>query len=713
MPTKEEIQGMVGAPLERNAKSLATGDGTTDDAAALNTLFNTATERNIVFGKGTYKVNTQVITTTAGARLRITCDPNAKILTNSAFAVATNGIIRIENAAYLEIDGLNFEGNAATTALSKSPTSNANYGIYILNCDVVKIVNCSFTNIVRAALRIEGCDDVWIDRNYVPGTLNYAFDIWSCNRVICTRNIVSGNGLAQSPNALTDDIGQTPGIMFVQCTKVICAMNQITNFRNTATKADGCTTVLYLKNTVSEFGKDGIKVMSYNPSAGVVGNPIGSRCIIAQNTIENFRGWESDGAANINVFECEDVQVVNNTINGGQTMLNSPYENGIFIVNGTGTLVTKRVIVDGNIISACGGPAIQMARVSNTSIRKNKITNYMTRLTASYLGGINIDNSSHLEILDNILFNETAPVQDAMGIRTTICTNVRIKRNKVQLYDYHGIYVQVKQGTSEYLDISDNTINEGENTPMVITGDTVMGTVRVCNIDGNTIINDTLGGDLVEFNMNFITFNLLTMRNHSSIALTSATNALRMHRTGTGGVDKMDMTGFNWAGTATPPLFTYRPTEVFNGVMGRVVLPANVTNNNGTANTIADVTGLSFPVKAGVKYYFRFQIFYTAAATTTGSRWSINGPGITTLHYRSDYTLTTVSRTPNESLTGYNLPAASNATSGTTGSNDAVIEGIIQPSADGTLIARFASEVASSAIVALAGISFVEYKIIT
>lgn len=142
------------------------------------------------------------------------------------------------------------------------------------------------------------------------------------------------------------------------------------------------------------------------------------------------------------------------------------------------------------------------------------------------------------------------------------------------------------------------------------------------------------------------------------------------------------------------------------------VLAANVTNNNGTANTIADVTGLSFPVTAGETYRFRFVIWYTAAATTTGSRWSINGPAITRLGYRSQYSLTATSETVNSGLAAYDLPAASNATSaqaaGSAVANHAIVEGIITAGANGNVIARFASEVASSAITALAG-SYVEY----
>jgi hypothetical protein len=128
-------------------------------------------------------------------------------------------------------------------------------------------------------------------------------------------------------------------------------------------------------------------------------------------------------------------------------------------------------------------------------------------------------------------------------------------------------------------------------------------------------------------------------------------------------------------------------------VLNTVVLASPVVNNNGTANT--------FSVTAGQTYWFEFVIPYTSAATTTGSRWAINGPTITTLSLRSEYTLTATTTTIN-CATAYDIPAASNASSLTTG-NVATMWGLITPSANGTVIARFASEVLSSAITALAG----------
>jgi hypothetical protein len=143
----------------------------------------------------------------------------------------------------------------------------------------------------------------------------------------------------------------------------------------------------------------------------------------------------------------------------------------------------------------------------------------------------------------------------------------------------------------------------------------------------------------------------------------------------------------------------------------KVILQNDVTNNNAVANTMQDVTTLGFPVTAGVTYDFEFNIWYTSAAATTGSRWGLAGPATTLLRYRSEYTLTATARTFNEGLNAYNVPASSNATSVVlaNGWNLAVIKGQITPSENGTVTARFASEISNSAVIAKAK-SWVEYK---
>ena len=136
-----------------------------------------------------------------------------------------------------------------------------------------------------------------------------------------------------------------------------------------------------------------------------------------------------------------------------------------------------------------------------------------------------------------------------------------------------------------------------------------------------------------------------------------------------------------------------------------VVLGSDVINNNGVANTIADVTGLSASFLANKMYYFKFVIYFTAAATTTGSRWGVNASAglATNLSLTSEYSLTTTTTTRNANVQAFDSPAASSATSAATGNNLAVLEGYFIPTADCTFIARFASEVLSSAITAKAG----------
>ena len=132
-----------------------------------------------------------------------------------------------------------------------------------------------------------------------------------------------------------------------------------------------------------------------------------------------------------------------------------------------------------------------------------------------------------------------------------------------------------------------------------------------------------------------------------------------------------------------------------------VVLSADTSNTSAVANTLKGCGNLSFPVVAGTTYRFRALIAYTSAITTTGSRWTITGPSATFLHYKSTYCLTATTLTTNFA-TAYSIPSASNASSLANG-NIATIEGIVKPSANGTIQVSFASEVLSSAITARAG----------
>lgn len=247
---------------------------------------------------------------------------------------------------------------------------------------------------------------------------------------------------------------------------------------------------------------------------------------------------------------------------------------------------------------------------------------------------------------------------------------------------------------ASYRDITTTTYLAGKNTaltngttPVVLCGSPAASTQRV--IDFISVFNSDTASKIVTIRFN------------------DGTNIRRLFVTTLGVGEKLEYTdskGFCvFTNSGAVKTSINQGTSPISDSVNVVVLNADVTNNNAVANTMQDVTGLSFPVTAGLTYWFRVTVDYTAAATTTGSRWSINGPTFSRLSYRSVYSLTTTSNTTNTGLTAYDLPAASNTSSAATGGNNAVIEGFIIPSADGTLVVRFASEVASSAIVAKAG----------
>lgn len=137
------------------------------------------------------------------------------------------------------------------------------------------------------------------------------------------------------------------------------------------------------------------------------------------------------------------------------------------------------------------------------------------------------------------------------------------------------------------------------------------------------------------------------------------------------------------------------------------IITADV-NNSGSANTINDITGLSFSITAGETYWFRFQIQFVTNINTTGSRWSINGPAGTMNYYSVFPSSNTAAPSTNIGLSTADLPSASqNGTVGALGT--VVIEGFYNATANGTVIGRFASEVGTADSVTAKAGSLVQY----
>lgn len=256
--------------------------------------------------------------------------------------------------------------------------------------------------------------------------------------------------------------------------------------------------------------------------------------------------------------------------------------------------------------------------------------------------------------------------------------------------------ITVVTGSATTVDVHVSWMDKGEKFPRGQGGslDTAITTAATTEIVPRPDTYATRVVTSIAIRNKDTTSNLVTVK-HNGVNAAGVATSVELYKVTLAGGDVLAYgEGYGWATTPAPTV----------GVLATTTITQDVANADASANTIADVTGLSFSVLAGKKYWFRFRIAYTSAATTTGARWSINGPAApTTLNYKSEYTLDATSQTVNFA-TAYDIPAAANASSLTVG-NVALIEGFITPSVDGTVIARFASEVTVSAITALAGSS--------
>jgi hypothetical protein len=237
-----------------------------------------------------------------------------------------------------------------------------------------------------------------------------------------------------------------------------------------------------------------------------------------------------------------------------------------------------------------------------------------------------------------------------------------------------------------------NIFNGKENSLTFSSGLTRIGnTINVNTTQNiNTLSNLTTDG-LIK-----------TIDGNGTLSIASATDATSMLNTFT--ASEKGLVPASGGGTST----FLRADGTFSipvGFSNRNIISINsdVINSNPVANTLADVTGLSFSVTAGVLYHFYAIIPYTSASPSNGSRWTIDAPASILLNYVSRNTLTPTTETVNYA-NAVNIPAASNNTSSVTG-NLAIIEGLIKSSVNGILQIKFASETASTAITAKAGAS--------
>jgi hypothetical protein len=193
-------------------------------------------------------------------------------------------------------------------------------------------------------------------------------------------------------------------------------------------------------------------------------------------------------------------------------------------------------------------------------------------------------------------------------------------------------------------------------------------------------------------------------KNNGKIGIGTSTPSAQLHTTGDvrfAGIGTSNSNSKILTSDASGNITTRLVSEILSTYTGRILvtLTSDVVANS---TTLTDIPDLSFNVTAGITYRFFAIVPFISSDQTNGSRWTINGPATTFLSYTSRYTISSINETYNF-LNSYNAPNTANNNSNASG-NLAIIQGIITPSANGTVRVRFASELAApSSITAKAG----------
>jgi hypothetical protein len=152
--------------------------------------------------------------------------------------------------------------------------------------------------------------------------------------------------------------------------------------------------------------------------------------------------------------------------------------------------------------------------------------------------------------------------------------------------------------------------------------------------------------------------------------------------------------------TLRPVLVTGAGGSGAGGGVGRVTLTAN---RDFTTTTLGDVTGLQFPVSAGVPYEFAFVVLWQTTLATTGISLAVSKPACDPTSggrfWVEDGAVTTLTARAFIGNRGGTLTATSDSGLMTTSSIDTAnvqtltrVYGLIKPTADGTLKLRASLE---------------------
>ncbi len=566
-----EQKALIGAPAgsvyvhSKTFLTTAQLAGDVDCTAALNTFINSvANDVHFYFDKGVYVWSSAVSSTGARANVTFEAHPGA-IFKPAANFTQNNAFFFLQDFTSLLITGFHVRGNGDIAAPALADFNNGMNAFYVKNSNRVKVIDGHFTHQPKAAVMAENVNGLRIIRCDVPASYNYAFYVKGTaafNTDILIQDCrVSGQGTAQHD---ATSLGMTPMVMVTLCKRVVIKDVWINDCKNTGTKTEGCSQVIWNNVHVDKFGKDGIKSQQFGTEAPAV-----SDIQIINCSSKNMQPWSTESGGHFLLSHVTNAVLDNLLIEGGNRGLfagDAGRENGILIF-GTTANKCENITIDNVVMNNVGWNGIYGDNAHHVTVGPNvHIRNYAKDTAAGEgVNGIYFTGTNPTGITINgaKVINATVP---AAGSGSGIVIDGGAKNPRVI-----GCEIENPKEAAVKLNIIDSPMAEVcgnicRNIAQQVVDIKGSGTNKVVKVDRNIT---TGGGYCLLFVFGGPQINVLSLQNNEFEALVSFNPLFEFAGSATIGLFKNignSTTGDKLATYGARPTVEQIGTQQFKGV---------------------------------------------------------------------------------------------------------------------------------------------------
>jgi hypothetical protein len=433
----------------------ATGDGVTDDTAAINAAF--AVGGKIYFPSGTYLCST---ITLASSDTHIFGSKKSVIKLKNSVNV---DLLDLSNFDNITISDLTFDGNKANQTVDVNAVCIRGNG-----CSNVILQNCTVKNSALTGANIINSDGIKIVNNLFTdcGTKNSVNSGDAMYLAFNTNDYVSGNTVV-NPARIGIIIKGSAGPTATNGT--VIGNYVINSGENGIGTEDGNARILIVNNVVVDSGDNAFA----STKAGIAVGEVGEKVTVSGNIIHN------SGSYGIEVTHGADETIVsNNSITSSGAM-------GIFAtaVDGSGGL-DNLVITGNNITTTVTDGIFISAALTNPLIAANLNTNIS--ILSNVVRGAARDSIVCSAMLDfNVSNNTIHTTTTASGIRVINSEEGSVSDNYITEVASRGVYLQGAAINCNNVAVKNNTIiDAGTWGVFLIASDNA-------SVMGNTIRNRT------------------------------------------------------------------------------------------------------------------------------------------------------------------------------------------------------------------------------